>query len=225
MAFAIIAALGPRGELGLSINGVPSLPWPAIRGDQQFFRAVTTAVHPERMASCLCRDPSRTGTAGTWHTEGNAVICGRVTYETLPQRSLAQRTLIVLQREGGKHPLTPQASSLEAALACARTMGAPNVFVIGGQRPYADALAHPECTTLFLTEITPILQGQILAAWPGTLDDMRRAFTYSAPASQGGQARARRHVFMRDTTSDWLTDPENGISYRFGIWKRIFRDL
>lgn len=83
-------------------------------------------------------------------TTGHTVIMGRKTFESLPKGALPNRRNIVLSTRPNYRPEGAEVfASLEAALdACAAD---DEVFVIGGQRVYADAL--PLARSLQLTHI------------------------------------------------------------------------
>ena len=90
-------------------------------------------------------------------TKGGVVIMGRKTWESLPEpyRPLPGRLNIVVSRSPQDLPEgTLLAHSLDEAL----TLGdqaAPEkkIFVIGGATLYAEAIQHPACEELLLTEI------------------------------------------------------------------------
>lgn len=90
-------------------------------------------------------------------TEGNAVIFGRKTFESIGH-TLKNRLNIVVTRSAKKTspaPLEKQgllyANGLEEALSIAKNNGYENIFVCGGQNIYKEALHL--CNTLYLTEI------------------------------------------------------------------------
>lgn len=90
-------------------------------------------------------------------TEGNAVIFGRKTFESIGH-TLKNRLNIVVTRSAKKSssaPLEKQsllyANGLEEALSIAKNNGYENIFVCGGQNIYKEALHL--CNTLYLTEI------------------------------------------------------------------------
>ncbi len=87
---------------------------------------------------------------------GQSVIMGRKTWDSIPAkfRPLPDRHNLVLSRRsrldlpnGVAH-----ASSLEAALGSAAERGAA-VFVIGGGSIYSEAIQHPHCRRIYLTEV------------------------------------------------------------------------
>lgn len=86
-------------------------------------------------------------------TSGGTVIMGRKTWESLPEafRPLKNRLNIVLTRQADLQ--MPKGvlvvDSLESALA--KSQG--KTFVIGGAALFAEAILHPACQQLILTEI------------------------------------------------------------------------
>jgi dihydrofolate reductase len=85
----------------------------------------------------------------------NAVIMGRRTYESIPEkfRPLVGRLNVALSRAPGYAPQGGlPAGSLDAALAlvAART-DIDRVFVVGGGELYREALAHPACARVYRT--------------------------------------------------------------------------
>ena len=85
-------------------------------------------------------------------TKGGTVIMGRKTWESLPEayRPLKDRLNIVVSRGGLELPDgVLLAHSLDEALGLAQN----KTFVIGGATLYAEAIRHPACTELYLTQI------------------------------------------------------------------------
>jgi dihydrofolate reductase len=134
--FDVVAAADER--LGIGQRG--DLPW-RLPGEMKHFRDLTRT----------CTDPART----------NAVVMGRVTWDSIPPRyrPLRGRLNVVLTRD----PDLPvpgevvRAGSLEQALEVLSTpphAGAiERVFVIGGARVYEQALALPQCARIYLTRV------------------------------------------------------------------------
>ena len=133
MTFALVVAADEGGGIGK--NG--ELPW-RLPGDLAFFRRQTTATLDQK--------------------KRNAVIMGRRTWESVPDRfrPLPSRLNVVVTHDpnydtAGKAIV---ATSLEDVLSRARA--APDIetlFIIGGGVLYRDALAHPACQTVYLTRI------------------------------------------------------------------------
>ena len=90
----------------------------------------------------------------------NAVVMGRKTWEGIAEGRgpLAGRLNIVLSHSGHHSLLLPEgvlkARSLQEALDLAAAHGCvERVFVIGGAGPYAEALARPDCATVYHTQL------------------------------------------------------------------------
>ena len=125
--FEIVVATDDRNGIGLA----GKLPW-RCRDDMQHFKTLTTASPDE---TC------------------NAVIMGRLTWESLPaaSRPLPGRKNIVLS--SSQRSLQVEgvlcAQSLDAALAeCVIDPKIHRIFVIGGGRVYAEAIRHHQCTAI-----------------------------------------------------------------------------
>lgn len=94
-------------------------------------------------------------------TEGQVVIMGRLTWESLPKRPLPDRVNIVVSNNphvvsGCRDSFT--VPTFERALKLANTFDG-QVFVIGGSQLFKEAL--PKCSTLLLTVVhqnTPVLE-------------------------------------------------------------------
>ncbi len=132
MIFSLIVAYDQNRGIGL--NG--TLPW-RIPADLAHFKSITTktAVPSKR----------------------NAVIMGRVTWESLPPsfKPLPNRLNIVLSHQTLALPEgVLSASSLEAALSLSASQSdIESVFIIGGGKLYQNALQHPDLKTLYITQI------------------------------------------------------------------------
>lgn len=131
MNFSIIAAMD--SQMGIGKNG--KLPW-KLSSDLKYFNKVTT---------------------GNGHS---AVIMGRTTWESLPNahRPLKDRLNIVLT---GKDDFSVPdgvfiSKSLDGAFELALQKGIKDVFVIGGANVYSQAIKHPLCSKIILTEINGI---------------------------------------------------------------------
>lgn len=133
MEFSVIAAVDKN--LGIGHGG--KIPW-SLKGDRAHFKEVTTR-------------PSAPG-------KPNAVIMGRATWDSLPERfkPLPGRLNVVLSRSPDLLVLPPgveRAHGLSEALQALARAEVGEVFVIGGGMVYAEAVAHPACRTIYLTEI------------------------------------------------------------------------
>jgi dihydrofolate reductase len=130
--FSIIAAF----DSGYGIGKDGQLPW-ALPADLRHFKEITATV----------TDPAKK----------NAVIMGRKTWESLPQkfRPLPGRVNLVLSREG-KLDLPAGvlcSQNLEDALKQLTKPDIENIFVIGGAQIFALALEHPLCQRLVVTHV------------------------------------------------------------------------
>lgn len=96
-------------------------------------------------------------TKGESADKQNAVIMGRKTWESIPEkfRPLPGRINVVLSRQveynlpnGVLH-----FSSLNDALSALENEQINQIFLIGGSSLYAEGLQHPQCKNIFVTEI------------------------------------------------------------------------
>lgn len=130
--FYVIVAIDQKR--GIGIDG--KLPW-HLSEDLKYFCRVTQETE----------DPNKQ----------NAVIMGRKTWESIPKkyRPFKNRLNIVLSRNAD-YMVVPDielASTFDDALEVAEEKGAEKVFVIGGARVFEQALVHPGCAGVYLTEI------------------------------------------------------------------------
>ncbi len=86
-------------------------------------------------------------------TSDGTVIMGRKTWESLPDkyRPLPNRLNIVLSSQSNYD--LPEGVLLAHSLDDALEKAEGKTFVIGGAKLYAEAITHPNCQTLVLTEI------------------------------------------------------------------------
>lgn len=128
MEFSIIAAF-VKGTRGMGYKN--KLPW-RIPEEIAYFKKMTMIEHPYG---------------------NNCVIMGRKTWDSLPlkYRPLPNRkNIIVSTTMISPDPNILVVPTFEKALSLAPCT---NVFVIGGQRLFSEAITHPLCKTLYLTEI------------------------------------------------------------------------
>lgn len=86
----------------------------------------------------------------------NAVIMGRKTWESLPKkfRPLSDRLNIILSKKYEKIDDQLTFKTLDDALNYVNGLNyIENVFVIGGQEIYEEAIKHQDCEKLLITEI------------------------------------------------------------------------
>ena len=127
--FSVVVAF--TYKFGIGKNG--TLPWPHLKQDMERFKSIT---------------------------DGGVVIMGRKTYESLPDKAkpLKNRLNIVVSTTTGSqdYPNTVVVvKSLQNALDYAKTCSwtSKKVFIIGGASLYAEAICHPQCSTVFATRI------------------------------------------------------------------------
>jgi dihydrofolate reductase len=134
--FNLIVAIDQKNGIGKQ----GKLPW-ALSGDMQHFKAITLKT-------------DRKGYV-------NAVVMGRRTWESIPQkfRPLTKRFNIVLTKND-RYALPEgvlSAQSLERAI---EVLGhseeerqIDHIFVIGGASVYQEAIEHPLCQKIYLTNV------------------------------------------------------------------------
>lgn len=125
MSLSLIVAMTPERIIGS--KRINALPW-KIKEDMDFFKETTT---------------------------GHAVIMGRNTWESIPQkyRPLPNRDNVVISRK--QHFRAEKASvvhSFDDAVTLAQKPG-KEVFVIGGASIYAEALRDPRLFTMYISHI------------------------------------------------------------------------
>lgn len=127
MNFSVVAAIDSNRGIGKA----GALAW-RLKGDMDHFRLLTLG-------------------------EGNnAVIMGRTTWESLPDkfRPLPGRLNVVLSRQLLALPNgVLLAGSLDEALILPQLSSLKEVFIIGGANVYAQAVNHHSCNKIYLTEI------------------------------------------------------------------------
>lgn len=131
MKFDIIVA-AQASDGGIGVNG--TIPW-HIKHDMRFFKETTQYTsNPEKV---------------------NAVIMGRKTWESLPQKPLKNRINIVLSQTVQNLPGAFVCTSLDNALAFMdlEKHYVENVFVIGGEEIYKEAMQHRDLNWVLLTAV------------------------------------------------------------------------
>lgn len=130
--FDIIVA----ADLNLGIGKNNALPW-RISKDLKYFKDLTSSTPvPEVL---------------------NAVIMGRKTWESIPpaHRPLKGRINIVLT-SNANYPMPEghfTSPSLDQALEMLIPAPVDRVFIIGGAQVYNEAMQHPSCGLLYLTQV------------------------------------------------------------------------
>lgn len=129
MEFNIIAAIDDK--CGIGKNG--GIPW-NLPADRRHFASVTTGSPPKG--------------------KQNAVIMGRVTWESLPRRPLPNRLNVVVSSQDVQTADVLTAKSLDEALAqLSRRSDIHQIWVIGGERLYAEAIRHQLFRECVLTHV------------------------------------------------------------------------
>ena len=134
ISFSIIVAVDSK--LGIGKNG--GLPW-HLPADLKHFKEITTR--------------------GTSSERQNAVVMGRKTWESIPEkfRPLANRLNVVISRQD--YLAVPEGvvhvKSLSEALnfLSVQVSEICGIFVIGGAQIFSQAVVHPACEKIYLTRI------------------------------------------------------------------------
>mmetsp|Transcript_26401 Transcript_26401/g.68267 ORF Transcript_26401/g.68267 Transcript_26401/m.68267 type:complete len:435 (-) Transcript_26401:78-1382(-) len=128
---ALVVAMDPSNGIGKD-GGIP---W-RLSKDLQYFKKVTTASQPGMQ---------------------NAVIMGRRTWESLPVkfRPLAARLNVVVSSTASDfgEGVEVARSVTQAVEKMQEREGVENIFVIGGNRAYAEGLTLPSCSHLYITRV------------------------------------------------------------------------
>lgn len=145
---SLIVACDRRGLIGL--NG--KLPW-NIKEDLWRFKALTL---------------------------GKTVVMGRKTWESLPIKPLPGRQNVIISQsidsvvDHFHSPLVARAASLDVALACADMNNEPEVFIIGGERLYREAIAKADLIYMtFIDRAVEVKEGDEEAYFPMDMVDHR----------------------------------------------------
>lgn len=133
--FDIVVAADANWGIGKT-NGMP---WPRLKTDLKNFKELTTK------------------TTGLVTQNKNAIIFGRLTYDSLPTKPLPNRMNIVIS----KTAVYDQANiyptrSLDDALQLCQPDDVENIFVIGGGQIYRLALQHPRLRKIYFTKINGV---------------------------------------------------------------------
>ncbi len=132
MPFNIIAAMSNK-DRGIGCNG--KLPW-NIKEDMEYFSQITrTTINPELR---------------------NAIIMGRKTFDSIGRRPLRGRLNVCISTTGepGINNTVFFCKSLDEAIRLASEHDSiENIFIIGGESIYKQAIEHPLCNKLFVNEV------------------------------------------------------------------------
>jgi dihydrofolate reductase len=179
MAVPIPFSLVVAADQSRGIGKAGALPW-KLKGDMRWFKELTTCPSAQDVLDrYLMHIGFRDKRTHSWESltariggarplpewgpgARNAVLMGRKTWDSLPPRfrPLAGRINGVLSRGlapgvfQGSHHVWP---SLQAALdELGRDPTVKNIFVVGGGEIYAEALKHPDCARVFLTDVESV---------------------------------------------------------------------
>jgi dihydrofolate reductase len=130
--FDIIACISSR-DRGIGLNG--TLPW-SIKEDLAYFSRITQATRNPKLQ--------------------NAVIMGRKTFESMNKKPLRGRLNICVSSsaEPGINSTVFFCRALDDAIRLAsENESIENIFIIGGESIYRQALEHPMCDKLYINVI------------------------------------------------------------------------
>eukprot|EP00903_Cladosiphon_okamuranus_P017048 g15713.t1 len=168
--FVVIVA-ATAGSLGIGKNG--ALPWRLAADMAYFKRCTSTPTTPTPNGGSTTASAAVTAAGKV-----NAVIMGRKTWQSIPERfrPLQGRRNVVLSRNPKARDdlrlpddvllagsLTEALSLLSPAASAAGTASAAEVdkvFVIGGGSVYAEAVASELCEKVLVTSVTPPADGR-----------------------------------------------------------------
>lgn len=128
--FTIIAAI--EKHRGIGLRG--TIPWD-LPTDRKFFRILST----ERDVPGL----------------RNAVVMGRSTFESIPAKHSplkGRRNIVLTRNKLWDHPGVDVFHDFEAGIEYASKL-CSNVFVIGGEEIYNQAIKHRQCRDMYITHI------------------------------------------------------------------------
>ena len=135
--FTIIASLS-KTTFGIGNNG--QIPW-NIDGDMEFFKRITSSSSTDKK---------------------NAVIMGRKTWESLPNKSrpLHKRVNVVISRDplikkklSMPEPVFVVSSLYSALILLSENNEIDKIYVIGGEAIYREAIESYLCSRIYITEI------------------------------------------------------------------------
>ncbi len=169
---SIIVAVDEK--YGIGAKG--TLPWPKLPSDMKHFKELTMGKEDKP----------------------NSVIMGRKTFESIPKkfRPLTGRVNIVLSKSGEIEDNFYTASSLQEAIQMAKINYCAEVWVIGGESVYKEALQMKEFNHVWITRIRKIFP-ECDAFFP------QKEF----------ESEFEQHA-------NWPEITENGITYQFEMYKR-----
>ncbi|KAK4157985.1 dihydrofolate reductase-like domain-containing protein [Chaetomidium leptoderma] len=213
-------------QMGIGRNG--TLPWTGLRREMAYFARVTKRLLPPPSPS-----PSSGGTSsGSVVQQQNAVVMGRKTWESIPQRfrPLAGRVNVVVSRSM-LSSVPSSSSSSSSVVIVARSMeeallkvqqqqqqqegAGGRVFVIGGAQIYRAALEVKEARRVLLTRVRS-----------GFECDTFFPLKLVEGAEDGAEEGWRR--MGQEEMDAWVGEEvprgvqvENGTEYEFEMWEKV----
>lgn len=191
LQFTIVVAMTETRGIGAK----NSIPWRLPKDISYFTRLTKTteSLIPSQLSIFLHKQPQ------------NAVIMGRRTYESLPDRykPLPGRLNIVITKKISDWPPGVVAlPSLKDALEyCDLQLWVNNIFVIGGEQLYREAIESPYCRNISVT----IIQNQ------------------DFPCDRFFPEIDNQQFVMRNST-ELIRDEKNGIDFKMEWYERVSPD-
>lgn len=140
--FSIVVAMGEDASIGYfnTQNNKHDLPW-KCKHDMLFFKNLTT-----------------TNLTGEIPKVQNVVIMGKNTYLSLPNLFLKDRINIVISSSyddwrDSSNPNIIVFPSFENALNYCNSHNYQNIYVIGGEKLYSEAINHPQLNSIIVSVI------------------------------------------------------------------------
>eukprot|EP00834_Sanchytrium_tribonematis_P003017 NODE_106_length_19060_cov_0.700227.p14 type:complete len:193 gc:universal NODE_106_length_19060_cov_0.700227:4708-4130(-) len=167
-----------------------TLPWPHLKKDLQWLNKLTTSTVVE--------------------TNKNAVIMGRLTWESLPFQPLKNRFNIIVstkmtQEDVGNILDSYVVDSFDKALQKSLDLRAESTFCLGGAKLYEHAFNHPDCEYIFITKINYVVDG----------DAFLKPSSFLSYTKLSDQEFAKLVNYAE--TSSVI---EKDVSYHFECWER-----
>lgn len=136
MKFSIIAAIDENNGIGKNGN----IPWLNTYNDLSYFKEITLN----------CESKSRE----------NVIIMGKNTWNSLPEKPLPNRINIIISSTLESSCNYNVYSSLDKALKSLINIYEKInlIYIIGGQELYKEAISHPKCDKLYITQIPGIYE-------------------------------------------------------------------
>jgi thymidylate synthase/dihydrofolate reductase len=129
-----------RSNRGIGFQG--KLPWNGqFREDLKYFKAITTR-------------------SNVIEQRKSVIIMGKNTYKSLPKLLPDRYNVVITSKPHNLHIHTVETPFICKSLNDALQLEFPNkcgeLFVIGGQQLYTEAITHPMCSNLYITEINDL---------------------------------------------------------------------